>query len=71
MTLDDWFHLTFCVICLGLGLVVPMIQEDGEKRGEGGDSVRTVTRSNTASSSGTSATERWGTVSVLYDSESS
>lgn len=71
MTLDDWFHLTFCVICLGLGLVVPVIQEDGQKRGEGSNSVRAVTRSNTISSSGTSAIEHWGTVSKLCDSESS
>ena len=57
MTLDNRLHFVTRVIRVGLTLVVPMVEEDGEKGGESRGSVRAVTVPGTASSSGTVVTK--------------
>lgn len=39
MALDDGFHFVPCVIPVGFRLVVPVVEENGEKGGEGRGSV--------------------------------
>lgn len=43
MALNDRLHFVSRFIRIGFMLVVPTIEEDGEKGGEGRGSVRTVT----------------------------
>lgn len=55
--LDDGFHFVARVIHVGIGLIVSVVEEDGEKGREGRRSVQAVAGPNAASSSGTCVTE--------------
>jgi len=58
VTLNDRFHFVPHVIRFQFGLLVPMVEKDGEKGIEGRGSVRAVTCASTASSPGTCVAER-------------
>lgn len=57
MASDDGFHFVPCIIHVWFKLVVPMVEEDGEKGGKGGGSVRAVTVLGTTSLSRTCVTK--------------